>query len=69
MTNTVVLWNSSMIPPNNKLSLKLASGKLVVLIGLLSGKGGQTLHVMRVCDVSIIKEHVTVQRISVLKQC
>jgi len=65
---SIVLDYLKTLPSNNKLSLKLLSGKLVMLMALLSGQRGQTLHIMKLDDVNITNEHVTVQITSLLKQ-
>ena len=53
--------------PLSNLSLKLLSCKVTMLLALLTGQRGQTLHLLTVDDVNVEKTHVEIRYSSLLK--
>ncbi len=55
----IVLSYLRTLSPVNKLSLQLLSHKLTMLLVLLSGQRGQTIHLLNVKNMTLTKSHVT----------
>ena len=64
---TIVLDYLKSLPPNEKLTLKILSEKLIMLMALLSGQRGQTLHTIKLSEVKITEQQVIIQIRSLLK--